>query len=56
LPSAAGRVTSPMAADWSSARRAWEKWTGKHVGSSGLPSSAPSLIHSSLLLLVSRGN
>ncbi|XP_047045985.1 uncharacterized protein LOC124650519 isoform X1 [Lolium rigidum] len=24
-----------MAADWSWARRAWEKWTQKHVGSSG---------------------
>jgi hypothetical protein len=37
LPIAA-HATSPMAADWSGARRAWEKWTGKHVGSSGTAS------------------
>uniref|UniRef100_A0A8R7NYE3 Uncharacterized protein n=1 Tax=Triticum urartu TaxID=4572 RepID=A0A8R7NYE3_TRIUA len=34
-----------MAADWTSARRAWEKWTGKHVGSSGMPIKAALLLN-----------
>ncbi|KAL6864834.1 hypothetical protein ACP4OV_015985 [Aristida adscensionis] len=31
-----------MAADWSWARRAWEKWAAKHVGASGLAPTLPS--------------
>ncbi|XP_071674424.1 uncharacterized protein [Lolium perenne] len=34
-----------MAADWSWARRAWEKWTEKHVGSSGMPVKAALLLN-----------
>lgn len=37
-PHVAADATSPMDADWTWACRAWEKWTAKHVGSSGLPS------------------
>uniref|UniRef100_A0A452YDE3 Profilin n=3 Tax=Triticinae TaxID=1648030 RepID=A0A452YDE3_AEGTS len=42
---AAVDATSLMAADWTSARRAWEKWTGKHVGSSGMPIKAALLLN-----------
>ncbi|CAM0957291.1 unnamed protein product [Alopecurus aequalis] len=34
-----------MATDWSGARRAWEKWTGKHVGSAGMPVKAALLLN-----------
>ncbi|XP_062180827.1 uncharacterized protein LOC133885178 [Phragmites australis] len=34
-----------MAADWSWARRAWEKWTAKHVGPSGKPLKAALLLN-----------
>lgn len=41
--SPAANLTAPaMAADWIWARRSWEKWAGKHVGASGLPSSSSS--------------
>ncbi|XP_015692932.1 uncharacterized protein LOC102708438 [Oryza brachyantha] len=34
-----------MAADWAWARRAWEKWAGKHVGVSGKPVKAALLLN-----------
>ncbi|KAK3140416.1 hypothetical protein QOZ80_5AG0400660 [Eleusine coracana subsp. coracana] len=34
-----------MAADWSWARRAWEKWAAKHVGPSGKPVRAALLLN-----------
>ncbi|XP_066363071.1 uncharacterized protein [Miscanthus floridulus] len=34
-----------MAADWSWARRAWEKWAAKHVGPSGKPVQAALLLN-----------
>ncbi|RCV26701.1 hypothetical protein SETIT_5G267300v2 [Setaria italica] len=34
-----------MAADWLSARRAWEKWTTKHVGPSGKQVQAALLLN-----------
>ncbi|KAG8067576.1 hypothetical protein GUJ93_ZPchr0005g15657 [Zizania palustris] len=34
-----------MAADWMWARRAWEKWAGKHVGPSGKPVKAALLLN-----------
>ncbi|KAL6619516.1 hypothetical protein ACP70R_031797 [Stipagrostis hirtigluma subsp. patula] len=34
-----------MAADWSWARRVWEKWAGKHVGPFGMPVKAALLLN-----------
>ncbi|KAM3313872.1 hypothetical protein ACQJBY_033024 [Aegilops geniculata] len=34
-----------MDADWTWACRAWEKWTAKHVGSSGMPVKAALLLN-----------